>query len=142
MNMVILRGYVGSDPKARKASTGMELLDFRLAVSRPINADQRAANRAANVQDPTDWLNIRCFDQLATGIMKAGLAKGDLVAVEGSIRADSTKNADGTYNNYFTINASKVDILIRKNVPTDDSAPVVEDAPSADELSALLPATA
>lgn len=141
-NHVELRGFVATDPEIREASGGLLVGTFRIAVTQPVSAEKRAANRTAGKQDPADFFNVRMYNDDATTMQRSGLAKGDLVSVEGRLCTDRWNGPQGEYHERTFVNVSgmgrALDILRRKN-PTQAMAPdqAVEEADAVLEAAGL-----
>jgi len=109
MNSVNLVGNLASDVDKREAGTKQDgtpnqVASFLLAVNRP-GKDAGA-----------DFVRVSAWGGQAESC-HTYLSKGKKVAVEGRIRTSRKENEDGSYTNYFEINANRVEFL----TPRDDS---------------------
>lgn len=106
MNKVILTGRLAADPESRTTANGVATCTFRLAVQR------RFAN-AQGVRE-ADFLPVIAWKQLAE-ICTKYLAKGRMVAVEGSIQTRSYDAQDGSKRYVTEIVADNVEFLGSKD---------------------------
>jgi single-strand DNA-binding protein len=68
------------------------------------------------------------------------LSKGKKVAVEGRIRTSRKENEDGSYTNYFEINANRVEFLSPRE-DSEQSGVQAEAAPAAEPTAEAQPQT-
>jgi len=109
MNSVNLVGNLASDVDIRDAGNAPDgstrrVSSFLLAVNRP-GKDAGA-----------DFVRVSAWGGQAESC-HTYLSKGKKVAVEGRIRTSRKENEDGSYTNYFEINANRVEFLS----PREDS---------------------
>ena len=97
INLVLLHGNTGNEPKASYTATGKLVVKFSLAVNR-IYGEREA-----------DWFNVECWGKLAE-VMKEHGFKGQELLVRGQIRTESY-DKDGDTKYYTKIVASEIDIL-------------------------------
>jgi single-strand DNA-binding protein len=127
MNKVIALGNLASDVTLRQTQTGKQVASFKLAVTR------RGENAGA------DFFWVKTWNGSAEACAKY-LSKGSEVLIEGSINTSSKKNDDGSYTNYFEVNAPSVKFLRPAKGGTlldgdaPDSVEATTDAPSDDEI--------
>lgn len=119
MNSVNLVGNLASDVDIRDAGTAPDgstrrVSSFLLAVNRP-GKDAGA-----------DFVRVSAWGGQAESC-NTYLSKGKKVAVEGRIRTSRKENEDGSYTNYFEINANRVEFLS----PREDSEQGVQAEQSA-----------
>jgi len=126
MNSVNLVGNLASDVDIRDAGNAPDgstrrVSSFLLAVNRP-GKDAGA-----------DFVRVSAWGGQAESC-HTYLSKGKKVAVEGRIRTSRKENEDGSYTNYFEINANRVEFLS----PREDSEQGVqaEAAPAAETPAA------
>ena len=131
MNSVNLVGNLASDVDIRDASNAPDgstrrVSSFLLAVNRP-GKDAGA-----------DFVRVSAWGGQAESC-HTYLSKGKKVAVEGRIRTSRKENEDGSYTNYFEINANRVEFLS----PREDSEQGVqaEAAPAAEPTAEATPQT-
>ena len=89
-------GNVGKDPKIFDAG-GNTVAKFNVAVYRSGKGDSKKS----------DWIPVTAWHDLARGV-EANLKQGDHVVVVGSFQIDSRKNDDGTWNNFYSLNADHI----------------------------------
>jgi len=131
MNSVNLVGNLASDVDIRDAGNAPDgstrrVSSFLLAVNRP-GKDAGA-----------DFVRVSAWGGQAESC-HTYLSKGKKVAVEGRIRTSRKENEDGSYTNYFEINANRVEFLS----PREDSEQGVqaEAAPAAEPTAEATPQT-
>ncbi|MBK8258619.1 MAG: single-stranded DNA-binding protein [Polyangiaceae bacterium] len=78
MNRVTLFGNVGQDPELRKTTSGVTVMNFRLAT----NSFRQAKD--GSFEQHTEWHRIAVFGKRAEGLAKV-LKKGSLLLVEGRL---------------------------------------------------------
>ena len=102
MNRVILIGNIASDPEARTTQSGISQSTFRVAVQR----------RFANQQGvrETDFFTVVAWRKNADFCNRC-LAKGNKVAVEGSIQNRSYDAQDGSKRYVTEIIADNVEAI-------------------------------
>ncbi|MEC7240998.1 MAG: single-stranded DNA-binding protein [Myxococcota bacterium] len=87
VNKVFLYGNLGADPEVRSTPTGTDVAQFSLATNRSVRIDEGFRNE-------TDWHTVVAFDWLARRASER-LKKGHPVAVVGSLRPKTWKDAEG-----------------------------------------------
>lgn len=101
MNNVILIGRLTRDPELRYTTSQMAVATFTLAIDRPVKADR---------EKETDFPRIKAFGKTAENCEKY-LAKGRMVAVQGSIQTGSYEDKDGKRVYTTDVMASRVEFL-------------------------------
>ena len=88
MNKVILVGRITKDPELRNIQSGSAVVNFTIAVNRPVaqNADQNANN--------ADFINRVIWNKQAENLAKY-VKQGSLIGVEGRIQT-RTYESNGT----------------------------------------------
>ena len=97
INLVLLHGNTGDEPKVSYTTTGKMKVVFSLAVNQPFG-DKKP-----------DWFRIECWGKLAEVMQKHGF-KGQKLLVKGSIRTEKY-DKDGETQYYTKIVASEIDII-------------------------------
>jgi single-strand DNA-binding protein len=87
INKVILLGRLGKDPIIRKLDGNRIVANFTLATSETYVKDGQK-------MQSTEWHNLEMWDQQAS-VAEKYLKKGSLLYIEGKIRTDKYKDADG-----------------------------------------------
>ena len=85
MNKAILMGRLTADPEMRQTQSGVACARFTIAINRRFQKDE------------TDFINCVAWRQTADFICKY-FAKGNMIAVVGSIQTRSWDGADGKKN--------------------------------------------
>ena len=92
INRIVLVGRLTKDPELVTTSSGVNIVDFTLAVNRPYTN--------AKGEQEADFINCVAFRKQAENINKY-LSKGSLTGVDGRIQSRSYKDKDGK-NVYVT----------------------------------------
>ena len=133
MNKAILMGRLTADPEMRQTQSGVSCARFSIAINRRFQKDE------------TDFINCVAWRQTADFICKY-FAKGNMIAVVGSIQTRTWEGQDGKKNYatevvadeaYFT--GSKAETgAAPGNYPNTSAAPAAQAAaPAADDFSAM-----
>lgn len=132
MNSVFLLGNIAGEINLTETPSGTPKATFRLAVSNRPDANGKP-------RDP-DYIWIKTWNGTATAVAKY-LGKGSEILVQnGQIKTRSVKREDGTWDNYFEVNAPSIKFLRRPNgngsseevtASTDTAPPVDDDEPVA-----------
>lgn len=101
MNNVILIGRLTRDPELRYTTSQMAVATFTLAIDRPTKADR---------EKETDFPRIKAFGKTAENCEKY-LAKGRMVAVQGSLQTGSYEDKDGKRVYTTDVIANRVEFL-------------------------------
>ena len=104
INRVVLVGRIARDPESRQTNTGMDVVDFTLAV------DKRQGKRE-DEQEP-NWFRISAFGKTAEYVTTY-LGKGRLVAVDGRLEHRKYQDRDGNNREAISIVADNVQGLDR-----------------------------
>ncbi len=94
LNKVILMGRLTANPELRQTPNGVSVATFSLAVER--NYSPQGGQRA------TDFINIVAWRNTADFVSRY-FAKGQLVAVEGSIQTRSYDDKNGNKRTAFEV---------------------------------------
>lgn len=101
MNNVVLIGRLTRDPELRYTTSQMAVATFTLAIDRPTKADK---------EKETDFPRIKAFGKTAENCEKY-LAKGRMVAIQGSIQTGSYEDKDGKRVYTTDVIANRVEFL-------------------------------
>ncbi len=104
MNKVILLGRLGKDPELHHTANGKTVCNFSVATS------ESWKDAEGNRQERTEWHNIVVWGKQAESCGEH-LAKGQQVAVEGSIRSRSYDDKNGVKRTVVEIVAERVEFL-------------------------------
>lgn len=99
LNNVVLMGRLTADPELRHTPNGIAVTSFTLAVGRSYSK--------AGSEKATDFIDIVAWRNTAEFVSRY-FAKGQLVAVEGSIQTRTYQDKDGNNRKAFEIVASNV----------------------------------
>lgn len=111
MMHLTLVGHAGRDSELRYLANGTAQCSFSVAVSR----GQKNADGTWN--NPTDWMNVVCWRELAE---RTNVAKGALVCCDGRLQSHNWTSDDGVKHERWELHASTVLLLDkREGAPTD-----------------------
>lgn len=129
MNNVILIGRLTRNPELRYTTSQMAVATFTLAIDRPTKADR---------EKETDFPRIKAFGKTAENCEKY-LAKGRMVAVQGSIQTGSYEDKDGKRVYTTDVIANRVEFLEwgdrpQSNAPASNEANSQQQGFNADDV--------
>lgn len=101
MNNVILIGRLTRNPELRYTTSQMAVATFSLAIDRPVRAGK---------ERETDFPRVTVFGKTAENCEKY-LAKGRMVAVQGSLQTGSYEDKDGKRVYTTDVLANRVEFL-------------------------------
>jgi single-strand DNA-binding protein len=128
VNRVVLVGRLVRDPEVRTTTTGLDVVEFTIAV------DKRIKPKDANA--PTaDFFRVKAWGQSGKFIGEYG-TKGRLASVEGRIETRKYVDKDGNNRETFDVVADQISLLDR---PRDDAAPAATGAGYSRGSSAPVP---
>lgn len=110
MNSISLIGVLASDVKLTKMPNGKSVAKFTVAVNRPYQT---------NGEKKADFIPIACFGKVAENCSKY-LKKGSRVAVEGRLRIDSSKDDNGFWKTFTSVESHAIEFL-SSGKPTDNA---------------------
>ena len=125
MNKVILVGRITKDPELRSIQSGSSVVNFTIAVNRPVaqNADQNANN--------ADFINCVIWNKQAENLAKY-VKQGSLIGVEGRIQTRSYES-NGTTRYITEVLCDNVQFLETKKDGTNGTTKVEQSDNSTDE---------
>jgi single-strand DNA-binding protein len=97
VNKVILLGHLGRDPETKSFENGGSVCSFTMATTESYWDKEKAAR----VELPTEWHNIRITRPGLIKIAQQYLHKGSQVYLEGSLRTRQYQTKEGE-TKYFT----------------------------------------
>ena len=129
MNNVILIGRLTRNPELRYTTSQMAVATFTLAIDRPTKADR---------EKETDFPRIKAFGKTAENCEKY-LAKGRMVAVQGSLQTGSYEDKDGKRVYTTDVMANRVEFLEwgdrpQSNAPANNGANSQQQSFNADDV--------
>lgn len=129
MNNVILIGRLIRDPELRYTTSQMAVATFTLAIDRPTKADR---------EKETDFPRIKAFGKTAENCEKY-LAKGRMVAVQGSLQTGSYEDKDGKRVYTTDVIANRVEFLewgdrLQSNAPASTGTNSQQQSFNADDV--------
>jgi len=104
MNLVILVGRVGKDPKVFEKSGGQFVI-----LSVATDEGHKSAKTGEWVNG-TQWNSVTAFGKNAKFIAEY-VKKGNLVLINGKLSSYSKKKEDGSYDNNTTIRCTSIQLL-------------------------------
>lgn len=118
LNKVILMGRLTSDPDVRQTTNGVSVTNFTLAVDR--------GYAKQGEEKETDFINIVCWRGTADFAGKY-FSKGQLIAVEGSLRVRDYTDKDGNKRYATEVVANEVFFAeSKRSSDNTSSAPVAQ----------------
>ena len=111
MNVIVLTGRIGNDPKMHTFENDNKKTSFSLAVSESYQKDGKW-------QEVTDWFNIALYRETK-------LKKGDLIEIVGKLKTRSYDK--GGEKRFFTeVVASSARLLSRKETAEPEPKPAAK----------------
>ncbi|WP_375676735.1 single-stranded DNA-binding protein, partial [Bartonella sp. CB21SXKL] len=90
LNKVILIGHLGANPESKTMSTGIEVVNFRMATS------ESYIDKATNKRiDKTEWHSIVVFNPHLAKVALQYLNKGSKVYIEGRLQTRKWQDKNG-----------------------------------------------
>ena len=128
INTCVLTGRIVNDPEMRYTTSGMAVVNFRLAIDR--------GRKSPDGQDQTDFLDIVALQKTAE-LVAQYMDKGAMIGVEGRIQSRTWQTNDGQKRYAVEIVANNVHFMEskseadRRRAAKGVSAPSVPPAQSA-----------
>ena len=116
INNAVIMGRLVADPELKTTTNGLSVVRFRVAVER----DYKKGN-----EKQTDFLSVEAWRQTAEFVC-TWFHKADMIAVSGSVRADSYETKDGQKREKVYILADKVSFCGTKG-KSKETAPAEDD---------------
>ena len=101
-------GNLVADPVLRTTNSGLEVCNFRMAVT-------TRSNRGGQDMEHTEYINVVAWNSLGVNAA-ASLHKGDRVIVQGDLRNRSFEGKDGDTKYVTEIVAQSVGVSLRWHV--------------------------
>lgn len=109
VNMAIVVGFVGDDPRVNTTQSGRKVASFSLATTEKGYTTQNGQT----IPDRTEWHNIVCWGKTAEVIEKF-VRKGSSLYIQGKIRSRSYEK-DGQTRYITEIECETLQMLDRRN---------------------------
>ncbi|WP_375701348.1 single-stranded DNA-binding protein [Bartonella sp. AA81SXKL] len=90
LNKVILIGHLGANPESKTMSSGIEVVNFRMATSESYT--DKATNKRI---DKTEWHSIVVFNPRLAKVALQYLNKGSKVYIEGRLQTRKWQDKNG-----------------------------------------------
>jgi len=103
-NKVILMGRLTRDPELKQSTSGVKVVDLRLAIS------EQWKDKNGESQETTCFVDVVVWDKQAE-ICSQYLAKGRLVLVEGRLQLDEWTNPQGEKRSKLRVRADRVQFM-------------------------------
>jgi len=114
INMAMIIGYLGSDPKTSAIPNGTIVVNFSVATS------EKFKDRSGQQQEQTEWHRIVVFGRLAE-ICEQYLKKGSHVYVAGRLQTRQWEDQNGKKQYTTEIVAREMKMLGSRDERTDTS---------------------
>ena len=98
INRIVIMGRLVTDPELRTAGNS-NVCRFRVAVERSFAGQDG--------QRQTDFINVNAWNRTADFVAKY-FRKGQMIAVDGSLRQENYKTQDGEDRTVYVVNADNV----------------------------------
>ena len=121
INTIVLMGRITADPELKTAGNS-NVCKFRLAVERPFVGQDG--------QRQTDFISCQAWGKSAEFISKY-FRKGQLIAVEGSLRQETYKTQDGQERSNYVVNVNSASFCGREQSQTQEQPQAAKPAPVA-----------
>lgn len=108
LNKVTLVGFLGRDPQIRRFANGGIIATLSVATS------YRSIAENGGWVEYTDWHRVKLNGRLAE-IAESYLHKGEQVYLEGKLKSESWKGADGVQHHWVVVQANHMVLLGRKS---------------------------
>ena len=117
INNVVLAGNITRDPELRNTPGGTSVTDIGVAVN------EHWTDNEGNKQEKAHFFDVTVWGKQAESVCQY-LKKGDLVAVEGSLRQDRWTDTDGKNRSRVIVTAERVQFGPKrsKSNPGSDAA--------------------
>ena len=119
VNKAILIGRLGADPELRYTSSGVAVVNFRIAT------DHGWKDDSGEWQDRAEWHNIVAWRDLAERCAEY-LKKGQRVYIEGQLQTRSWEGQDGVKRYKTEIVARMMEMLEGRQHASEEEAPLPE----------------
>lgn len=108
MNSVVLSGRLGTDPELSTTPTGVEVVNFRIAVARSYD------------HNVVDWFDIVAWRKTAVFICQH-FKKGSGIEINGELQTRQYQAKDGTNRNVVEVVATNVGFSVGRGKQSDNT---------------------
>jgi single-strand DNA-binding protein len=108
VNRIILLGRLGKDPIRKEIRDGLTVVNFSLATSRRVRAENDLEGVATG--EETEWHRVVVWGRQGEACAQY-LKKGHAVFVEGMVRSRQYDGKDGVHRISYEIQADRVSFL-------------------------------
>jgi len=130
MNIVILKGNCGQDPRITTFDDGGKVAQFSLATT---ERGFKAAD-GREIPEQTDWHNIVVKKKGLAGVCEQYVKKGTPLLIEGRIKYRKFTGNDGVEKSICEIVADEIELLGQKREGAPAPEPEPERAKRSDDL--------
>lgn len=113
MNMVILIGHLGHDPKVNLTQSGKAVANLSVATS------MRVKGEDGQYADKTEWHRVTAWDKTAEYCLDY-LHKGSCVSIEGRLQTRKWQDKDGQDRYSTEVIANRVQSLDKRDASQSD----------------------
>ena len=124
LNIACIMGRLTADPELRYTQGGTAVARITLACNRPTRA---------GAEEQTDFIDVTAWGKTAEFVSKY-FSKGQLIAVDGSIRTGSYTDKQGVKRRTFEIWANNCHFAEKKTENHSEAAVDFEEIPIDDDL--------
>lgn len=114
LNRVMIVGNLTRDPDLRATTTGVPVINFRIASNR------RFKDNTGEWKEDVCYVGVVAWQKLAESCASR-LKKGSAVYVEGELRSRTFDNDDGTRRNLLEIRAHHIQFLDKDESPEESA---------------------
>jgi len=114
LNRVMIVGNLTRDPELRSTTTGVPVINFRIASNR------RFKDSGGEWKEDVCYVGVVAWQKLAESC-SARLKKGSAVYVEGELRSRTLDNENGSRRSMIEIRAHHVQFLDKGDKPEDET---------------------
>jgi single-strand DNA-binding protein len=114
LNRVMIVGNLTRDPDLRATTTGVPVINFRIASNR------RFKNNSGEWKEDVCYVGVVAWQKLAESCASK-LKKGSAVYIEGELRSRTFDNDDGSRRNLLEIRAHHIQFLDKEERPEEDT---------------------
>lgn len=125
MNIVILKGNVGQDPRITTFENGNKVAQFSLATTRM----GYKTKEGKEVEARTEWHNLVVMQKGLAGVVEKLVKKGTPMLVQGELRYRKFTGRDGNEREIAEVYVQEMELCGGKPKQDEAPAPAEEDFP-------------